>query len=120
MHEMSYVIRLVNRAIETAENKGAKKVNKILVSVGEMTDVLPEYLQRYYPSAVRGTILEGSVLEVKREPVRVLCASCGEEYHPEKENGYACPACGGKEGKIMAGRGVTLEQVELEVSEIDS
>ncbi len=114
MHEMSYVIRFVNRAIETAEERKAERVKRILVSVGEMTDVLPEYLHRYYPSAVKGTILEGSVLETKKEPVCVLCASCGKEYHPEKDNGYACPRCHGTEGKITAGRGVVLEQVELE------
>ena len=114
MHEMSYVVRFVNRAIETAEEKKAKKVRRILVSVGEMTDVIPEYLHRYYPSAVKGTILEGSELETRREPVRVLCASCEKGYHPEKENGYACPFCKGKEGKVTAGRGVVLEQVELE------
>lgn len=118
MHEMSYVVRFVNCAIETAEEKKANRVRRILVSVGEMTDVIPEYLHRYYPSAVKGTILEGSVLETRQEPVRVLCASCEKEYHPDRDNDYACPFCGGKEGKITAGRGVVLEQVELEHEEI--
>ncbi|MBR1742150.1 MAG: hydrogenase maturation nickel metallochaperone HypA [Lachnospiraceae bacterium] len=114
MHEMSYVVRFVNMAIEAAKENKAVKVKRLLVSVGEMTDVLPEYLNRYYSLAVMGTILEGSVLETKAEPVRVLCTSCGKEYHPEKENGYACPVCQGNAGKVVAGRDVVLEHVELE------
>lgn len=113
MHEMSYVVRFVNRALETAQEKQASGIRKIVVSVGEMTDVLPEYLHRYYASAVQGTLLEGSVLETKTEPVRVLCDGCGEEYHPERDNGYACPVCKSSAGRVVAGRGVVLEQVEL-------
>ena len=114
MHEMSYVVRLVNCAIEAAEKEKAVGVRRILVSVGEMTDVLPEYLKRYYPEAVKGTILEGSKLETTPEPARAECADCGNIYRPSKENGYACPKCKSARGKVISGRGVTLEQVELE------
>ena len=114
MHEMSYIVRIVNRAIETAQEKGAVRVRRILVSVGEMTDVLPEYLHRYYVTAVKGTLLENSVLETEMEPVRVLCGECRQEYHPDRENGYACPLCKSSTGKVIFGRGVVIKQIELE------
>lgn len=117
MHEMSYVVRLVNSALDTAKEKKASRVNRLVVSVGEMTGVLPEYMHRYYDPAVRGTLLEGSQLEIREQPVEVLCKSCGAAYHPQRENGYACPECKSSEGEIIAGRSVTLEQVELEYEE---
>ena len=117
MHEMSYVVRFVNRAIETAKERKAVKVNRLVVSVGEMTDVLPEYLHRYYGAAVRGTMLEGSVLETRQVPVQAVCNACGLTYHPGRENGYACPDCKSPDGKVTAGRDVVLEQVELEYPE---
>ncbi|MBQ7201028.1 MAG: hydrogenase maturation nickel metallochaperone HypA, partial [Eubacterium sp.] len=49
MHEMSYVVRLAEKAIQAAEEKNASTVISISLSVGEMTGVLPEYLHRYYP-----------------------------------------------------------------------
>ena len=47
MHEMSYVVRLVNQALDIKKEQ-AGKVTRLFVSVGEMTGVLPEYLYKYY------------------------------------------------------------------------
>ncbi|MEE3467074.1 MAG: hydrogenase maturation nickel metallochaperone HypA [Eubacterium sp.] len=113
MHEMSYVVRFVNQAIESVKNEQAGRVSRLFVSVGEMTDVLPEYLHKYYTSAVEGTILEGSTLEVEMVPVRVQCAGCGQEYHPDREHKYLCPFCSDGNGKVIAGRDVVLEKIEI-------
>ena len=112
MHEMSYVVRFVNQALEAIKDEKGK-AGKVCVSVGEMTDVLPEYLHKYYPQAVKGTILEGSELEVEMVPVRVECAGCGSEYHPCRENKYLCPECGDGNGRVIACRDVVLERVEI-------
>lgn len=112
MHEMSYVVRFVNQAIDSLKDQEGK-ASKVIVSVGEMTDVLPEYLYKYYPQAVKGTVLEESELEVEMVPVRVLCAGCEKEYHPCRENKYLCPHCGDGNGKVIAGRDVVLEQIEI-------
>ena len=62
MHELSYLIRLAGIASESAEANHAKSVDTVTVAVGEMTGLVPEYLRRYWPQAVKGTILEGSAL----------------------------------------------------------
>ena len=113
MHEMSYVVRFVNLAIETASEQKADKVRSITVSVGEMTDVLPEYLQKYYPETIRNTILEGSELKVNMVPALVECAGCKNNYTPTRENKYLCPHCGDGNGRVIAGRDVVLESVEV-------
>ena len=113
MHEMSYVVRFVNDAMEAVADQNVQRITGIEVSVGEMTGVLPEYLYKYYPQAVKGTILEGSVLKVDMVPIQVECASCSGVYHPDKENGYLCPSCGSADGKVLSGRDVVLERVEV-------
>jgi len=118
MHEMSYVLRFVNLALRRAGECGAVRVHSLTVDVGEMTDIVPEYLHKYYPEAVRGTILEGAELRVKVVPVRIRCAGCGEEYHPDREHSYACPACGSSEGEILAGKGMTLSELTMETEGI--
>ncbi len=122
MHEMSYVIRFVNLAAESIlqeyqEEKNAPAVISISVEVGEMSNVLPEYLQKYYPRVVKGTILEGSKLLTIPVAARILCEDCGNEYHPEKEHEYLCPRCKSARGKILSGRGVTLSEIVLEEDE---
>ena len=86
MHEMSYVVRFVSLALDRAKESGASEVRSLTVSVGEMTDIVPEYLYRYYPEAVKGTIMEGSELKVEVVPVKIRCAGCGETYHPDRAN----------------------------------
>ncbi|MBO6108980.1 MAG: hydrogenase maturation nickel metallochaperone HypA [Eubacterium sp.] len=114
MHEMSYVVAFSNQAIEEAKRQKAKKVLSITVSVGKMTGVLPEYLYKYYPEAVSGTILEDSELIVEEIPVKAVCESCGREYAPDKEHKYLCPYCGDGRGRVIAGRDVVLERIEIE------
>lgn len=115
MHELSYVVRFVNLAVRTAQENRVKSVSSITVSVGEMTDILPEYLQRYYPQVVKGTVLEHAKLHIKKDPVRALCLDCGKEYHPIKENDYRCPACGSFRAKALSGRDVRLVSIEADV-----
>ena len=117
MHELSYVVRFVNRALEIAEENHADRIKKLVVHVGEMTDVVPEYLHKYYPEAVQGTILEGSVLETEPVPVRMRCGACGREYHPDREHDYLCPECGGGTGKLLAGREITIKELEIETED---
>ena len=123
MHEMSYVVRMVNLAQKTVENELAKeaaatplpfRVKKIVVQVGEMTGVIPMYLHRYYPEAVKGTYLEESELETEDLPAMVHCLDCGTEYHPDIENNYSCPKCKSIQGKVIQGRDVLLKEVVLE------
>lgn len=133
MHEMSYVVRMVNLAQKTVENELAKdattgkeltqepgksalpfRVKKIVVQVGEMTGVIPMYLHRYYPEAVKGTYLEESELETEDLPAMVRCIDCDTEYHPGTENNYSCPKCKSIQGKVVQGRDVLLKEVVLE------
>lgn len=111
MHEMSYCLKMVNLAIETCKENDIKKVDKILVEVGQMTGVLPYYLQKYYPKAVKDTILEDSTLEVIEVLVQTKCDQCGNIYNPKKEEKYLCPKCGSGMGKVIKGRDVILKQV---------
>ncbi len=114
MHELSTMVRLANQAIKVAEENEADRVEKIVVEVGEMTDIVPEYLQKYYPEATRGTILEGSTLETHVVETRVRCVDCGEEFHPSREYDYRCPKCKSMRAKVLKGRSVTLVQVIVE------
>lgn len=137
MHEMSYVVRMVNLAQKTVENELAKdaatskkrdastegaaakdalpfRVKKIVVQVGEMTGVIPMYLHRYYPEAVKGTLLEESELETEDLPAMVRCLDCETEYHPSVENEYSCPNCRSIQGKVTQGRDVILKEVVIE------
>ena len=114
MHEMSYILKMVNMACEIAAENQAKKVRMIEIDVGQTTGVMPYYMSKYYPEAVKGTILEGSELVCNDVPVKAYCEECGNEYYPTRENRYICPNCGGRRAHIIEGKDVVLKNVVIE------
>ncbi len=117
MHEMSYIVRLVNQAMEQVEKKNPIHVNSVHIEVGEMTGLEPFYLLKYYPIAVKNTRLEGSKLEITEVPVEALCHSCQTLFHPTKEFQYLCPHCGGGQATIQRGREFVLDHIAMEVND---
>lgn len=114
MHELSYMIRLAKIASDAAESNHAKSVEAVSVSVGKMIGLVPEYMQHYWPVAVKGTILEGSTLTIEEIPVEIRCAACGRAYRPDRGNGYRCPSCGGTAGELLHGREFLVRSVTID------
>ncbi|WP_051226766.1 hydrogenase maturation nickel metallochaperone HypA/HybF [Butyrivibrio sp. MC2013] len=114
MHELSYITRLCKIAEATAVEQNAKSVDTLSIQVGEMTGLIPEYLQRYYPGVVKGTILDGSKLEIEYLPVKTRCSDCGELYHPCKDNSYLCPNCSSPKGEIINGREFLIKNMIID------
>ena len=113
MHEMSYVIQVANMAAAKAEEAHAVKVEQVASAVGEMTGLVPEYLTRYWPYAVKGTILEGSCLSIEYRQVKMRCAVCGKIYHPNRDNQYLCPDCKTSRGTLISGREFELTDITV-------
>ena len=114
MHELSYVLDIIDSVNTTFEKSNAKKINKVYVDVGEMSGVVPYYLDKYYKDSIKGTNLEGSELIITEKEVRFQCLDCGTEYHPTSEYEYACPKCTSRKGKLLQGKGIQIEKIEIE------
>ena len=121
MHELSYLLRFLSLAEETLKKEADENPEKALqpasvtLEVGELTGILPEYLHRYYPAAVKNTAFREASLEIIYLPAKLRCLSCGLEYHPEKAFDYRCPGCGSLSGKILQGRELALKEIRLKL-----
>ena len=112
MHEMSYVVRVVNLALKKSKEEHIQKINKVCVSIGQMVGIEPYYMEKYYAQAIKDTALEGSVIECSILPVIAHCEDCGKEYEPSKENDYMCPFCGSGTAHTVQGREFSLTRIE--------
>ena len=115
MHEMSYVVRVVNLALKKCEEEDIKKVESLTVQIGQMVGVEPFYMEKYYKQATEGTLLEGSDIVCEILPVMVRCDGCGNEYHPDAKNDYLCPQCGSGAAKLLQGREFVLKEIRAQV-----
>ena len=114
MHELSTMMRLISVACNEAEKEKAKKITELNVEVGEMTNIVPEYLVKYFPEASKSTLAEGAVFNVRSIPVMVRCLSCGSEYEPSMENDRKCPICRSVEAHIVSGINTEIASMQIE------
>jgi len=112
MHEMSIVESFVDIAKEYAEKNNAQKVLKVVLQIGELTGVVPRYLEMFYTAVVEGTILEGSELVVEVIEGSVFCTGCGTTYNPAKTE-MKCPSCGGEMCDVIEGNKMYVAEIAV-------
>jgi hydrogenase nickel incorporation protein HypA/HybF len=112
MHEYSVARALLERALVEARQRGASRVCRLSVRIGELSGVLPELLATAYALAREGTLCHDAPLEILPAPARWRCRGCGEA--PAPGGVLRCPACGG-ELALASGDELLLERIEMEV-----
>ena len=95
MHELPVIERITRIAISHAETNLAKKVVRIRIRVGELTDLEEEWMQRYFDFVSKGTLAEGAVLEIEWTPVMFRCDVCAKVFPVKirEVTDVLCPSC---------------------------
>ena len=68
MHELGIMINVVNSVEKFAHENGVTKIQTLVLQVGELSPVVPYYLEAVYPAAVDGTLLADTGLEIEVIP----------------------------------------------------
>lgn len=113
MHELAITEGIMEAAVPAAQEAGATKILEIRLKIGELSGVLPEFIQEYFGIVSKGTIAEGAKLSVTRIPVCIKCPDCGYEGEI-KEKKIRCPKCEGIGFKIVSGREYYVDSLEVE------
>ena len=112
MHEMGIVESFVKMAGEYAIKNNASKVLKVVLQVGEISGIVPRYLNEFYPYVVEGTVLEGSELVIETVEASVFCTGCATTYNPTKTD-FKCPNCGSEQCDVIDGKGLFVKQIVI-------
>jgi len=116
MHELPITKSIFRSVMNKAESVGASSVNKVVLEIGILRDYIPEIVQKYWDYISKGTIAEGSVIEIHEMNAVAACGSCGNEYTITRETiGDAhCPACGFRYGRLLSGSELRIVGIEIE------
>lgn len=113
MHEGSLTQDLFDHVLTHAREAGARRVTRVRVTIGALSDATPDSIQFYWDTMAPGTIAEGALLEFDTAPARGRCPACNAEF--EVGDRYAaCPQCGAFPVTITSGDGVYLTGLEVE------
>jgi hydrogenase nickel incorporation protein HypA/HybF len=93
-----------------AEANDVGRIETLVLEIGELSSVIPSYVEAVYPAAVGGTILEGAELRIEICPAEAKCKDCGEVFSV-REHKAVCPSCGGKDLKLLGGREFFIKEI---------
>ena len=110
MHELSIVTSIVDTIESYMKENSLTECEEIVLQIGELSDVIPEYLQACYQIAVEGTIMENTALKIEKITALAKCKNCGEEYR-YIENKGACPKCKSIKREITQGKEFFIKQI---------
>ncbi|TYT74264.1 hydrogenase maturation nickel metallochaperone HypA [Desulfobotulus mexicanus] len=115
MHELPVMIKILSVVCRHAQKNGVREIRSITLGVGILSDLEPEWMQKYFDRISQETVAAGAKLHVRRIPALFQCAICQDTYvwEDRKQPIPACPGCGRLgEGRLIAGSGYQVLEME--------
>ncbi|MCF6092737.1 hydrogenase maturation nickel metallochaperone HypA [Microaerobacter geothermalis] len=114
MHEMALMGDILNLVLRDATQRGIKEVNRVSLTVGELSNAMPEALEMAFDIfKAQGIerISRNAQLTIIHEPAWARCTICEKEYKPDRRIAV-CPSCSLPTGKLISGETLAIESYE--------
>ena len=114
MHEYSVVASLIELCEENAKKHQAKKVERIVVAIGERAGMDKSlFISAFEGFREESEICKDARLELKDEKVTLKCKNCENEFAPQNLEYGICPRCQSSDLSIIKGRDMYLMSLDL-------
>lgn len=95
-----------------AAAKGVDRVSEIVADCGELSLVIPQYVEQIYPTVVKGTPFADTKLIVNIVPGMAECDDCDEIFNVIECNGH-CPNCNSFNKTVLSGKDFTVREIHV-------
>lgn len=109
MHELAIAEGIISILKEQTNGR----INSVKLKIGEMSGVMPSALEFSFQIASKGTLAEGAKLHIENVPIAARCDDCSEVFKI-KDYCFECASCGGSNFKLIAGRELLIEEIDVE------
>ncbi|HEX9093216.1 MAG TPA: hydrogenase maturation nickel metallochaperone HypA [Coriobacteriia bacterium] len=109
---MGITAEVLNAVFKAAEEAGAVRVNTVHLTVGELTEVVPDSLQFAWEALTPGTIAEGAELLIEETPGRSRCLDCGTVFEHDRFE-RLCTGCGSFLVEVLSGHELMIGAVDV-------
>ena len=113
MHELSITQNILSIALEKAQAVQASKINKINLTIGELTGIVADCVQFYFEHLSKDTIAAKAILFFEQPATRLCCRNCGTTFSPNNLD-WACPDCHEQKVEIVSGRECYVNSIEVD------
>lgn len=110
MHELSLVYQVVKTVEGVMEEQGLSELEQITLDIGEMTDVVPKFIEEAWLVAKESTKFPSAKMKINVITATAKCVDCG---YTDNVLGfdYECPKCKSTNLKIISGREFEIKEI---------
>ncbi|MCF6765678.1 hydrogenase maturation nickel metallochaperone HypA [Thiotrichales bacterium 19S3-7] len=112
MHEFSIcqsIIQIVSNQLETE----SPKVEKIILTIGQLAAIDTESLKFWFPVAARNTKVDSAELDISISKGRAKCQTCKQKFDLEKLY-QACTFCHSYDREVLSGMEMLVNKIQLQ------
>lgn len=112
------VAKLVTKKIARKQGAAMHEIGvvrsmvKTVLDIGELSLVIPKYVEDIYPVVVGDTWLKDTKLVINVIPGMAECDECNELFNVIEHEGY-CPNCGSFEKTILSGKDFLIREIHI-------
>lgn len=110
MHELGIVYEVIKIVDQFVVENQLKKVEKIVLEIGQLSQAIPRFIEECYPAAVSETPYEDTALEIIMMPAIGSCNQCFEEYNIV-EHRKVCPSCQASDFTLLTGQEFSIKEI---------
>lgn len=110
MHELGVVIEIIKTVENFARKNSLVKIDTLVLQIGELSSMVPRYIEACYPAAVNGTLLEETKLKIDILPGNAICKQCSTVFNLI-ENQSICPKCKSKDWELLSGKEFMIKEI---------
>lgn len=110
MHELGIIIEVVKQVEDFAKENDIKEIETLVLAVGELSSMVPKYIEDVYPIAVEYSTLKDTKLKIEMLPGLGTCKDCNFGYNLVLNNN-TCPLCGSKNYLVISGTEFMIKEI---------
>lgn len=110
LHELGIMIHIVETIENYAKQNSLTKIDTLVLLVGELSPVVPRYIEACYPAAIDGTMLEDTKLKIEILPGNAVCKTCNKVFNV-MANHRKCPYCQASKWEAISGREFLIKEI---------
>ena len=114
MHEIGIARQIVRVVEEAVRGREAPAVREVVVDCGELSLVIPEYLEKLWPVVTKGGFLQEARLVIHTVPGLAECDNCDEIFNVVAQEGR-CPNCGSFQKTVLSGKDFSVREIHTDV-----
>jgi hydrogenase nickel incorporation protein HypA/HybF len=110
LHELGILIDVIHKVEKIAIENKLTKIDTLVLQIGELSSMIPRYIEACYPAAVDGTLLQETKLKIEILPGNALCKKCNIVFNLIEHN-TKCPSCGTKDWELLCGKEFMIKEI---------